>query len=448
MRRRVRRVALTAVVVALLLLAVPFAIGIRISFFSDESTELERAALAAAIQVGPDFTLGDPVELPASPTDGQLAVYDTSSRLRAGAGPAAIDDITRAALTGKVSQGRIAGDLVVAVPVVASEQVIGVVRSASPVAAIWSRVLLAWLGVAGLAAVALLVGATVAARQAGRLTRPLESLAGVARSVTAGDLTARTTASGIAEIDDASAAQNTMVTRLSTVLDHARHFGTDASHQLRNPLAGLRLGLETALDDPDGDPRTALKEALDRTDELQSTVEQVLALSRLTSQPAGILGTVGELAAASRRRWHGPLALDGRRLDFRIPAAVATLAIPSNVCLQILDILIDNAGQHGRGSVLVIAREAFDDALAIEVSDEGRIEFGGSDVFRRGVTGRAGSGVGLGLARDLAESQGGRLSLTSSDPTVFSLLLPASRCLTQPAGRGGYGSRYGQDRCL
>jgi signal transduction histidine kinase len=419
-------VALTAVVVSLLLLAVPFAIGIRISFFSDEATELERAGLAAAIQVGPDFTAGDPVELPASPTDGQIAVYDTSSQLRAGAGPTAIDEITRSALTGKVSQGRTGGDLVVAVPVVAAEQVIGVVRSASPVSAIWSRVLLAWLGVAGLAAVALLVGTAVAARQASRLTRPLESLAGVARSVTAGDLTARTTASGIPEIDDASAAQNTMVTRLSTVLDHARHFGTDASHQLRTPLAGLRLGLETALHDSDGDPRTALKEALERTDELQLTVEQVLALSRLTTRPATAdqLGTIGELAATSRQRWHGALALDGRRIDFLIPPAVSELTIPRNVCLQILDILIDNAGTHGRGTVLVTAREALD-AVAIEVSDEGRISTDGTDLFRRGVTGRAGSGVGLGLARDLAESRGGRLSLTSTDPTVFSLLLPA-----------------------
>src|SRR3954464_12559851 len=73
MRRRVSRVAIVAVAVALVLLAVPFAVGIRISFFADERTELERAALAAAVRVGPDFAAGDPVELPPPSTDGQVA---------------------------------------------------------------------------------------------------------------------------------------------------------------------------------------------------------------------------------------------------------------------------------------------------------------------------------------------------------------------------------------
>ncbi|WP_344846800.1 HAMP domain-containing sensor histidine kinase [Kribbella ginsengisoli] len=426
MRRRVSRVALTAVVMSLLLLAIPLAIGIRISFFSDESTELGRAALAAAVQVGPDFTAGDPVELPRSLTDGSVAVYDRSFQLRAGTGPRAVDEVTRSALGGEVSQGRAGGDLVVAVPVVAAEQVIGVVRAASPAAAVWTRVLLAWLGIAALALIALLVGWSVAVRQAARLTRPLESLADVARSVTAGDLTARVPVSGIPEIDAASATQNAMVSRLSAVLDHARHFGTDASHQLRTPLAGLRLGLETALQDPRADPRRSLEEALQRTDELQLTVEQVLALSRLTTQPPtdDQLGSLDELKDASLRRWHGALALDGRRISCLLAPAVASLVVPLNACQQILDILIDNARTHGRGTVQLRARDALG-AIAIEVADEGRIRSGSADLFRRGVTTHAGSGVGLPLARALAESLGGRLNLTGHSPTCFTLLVPA-----------------------
>jgi signal transduction histidine kinase len=426
MRRRVSRVALTAVIVSLLLLAVPFAIGIRIFLFSDEATELERAALSAAVQVGPDFTAGDPVELPQSLTDGSVAVYDSSFQLRAGTGPQSIDAVTRSALTGKVIQGRSNGDLVVAVPVVAAEQVIGVVRAASPVRAVWTRVALAWLGIAALAVIALLVGLAVAVRQAARLTRPLESLADVARSVTAGDLTARVPASGIPEIDTAAATQNAMVSRLSAVLDHARHFGTDASHQLRTPLAGLRLGLETALQDHHADPRTSLEEALQRADELQVTVEQVLALSRLTTEPpaADQLGTIDELKDASLRRWHGLLALDGRRITCLLAPAVASLTVPLNACQQILDILIDNARTHGHGTVRLRVRDVLG-AIAIEVLDEGQVESGTTDFFRRGVTTHTGSGVGLPLARALAESRGARLNLTSSIPTCFTLLIPA-----------------------
>jgi signal transduction histidine kinase len=424
MRQRVSRVAIVAVAVALVLLAVPFAIGIRITFFSDERTELERAALAAAVQVGPDFAAGDPLELPKPITDAQIAVYDCTLRLRAGSGPATADQATRSALSGLVTQGHENGELVVAVPVASSEHVVGVVRASSATSAIWKRILLAWLGVAGLAVIALLVGVAVALRQARRLSRPLESLAEVARSVTDGDLTARADPSGIPEIDAAAGAQNTMVTRLAAVLDHERHFATDASHQLRTPLAGLQLGLESAVQDPAADHRAALEEALRQSDELQRTVEQVLALSRLTPQkPAeGRLGSVDQLVAELRHRWHEALAEQGRRIDLVAKERTGQLLVPFNAWRQMLDILIDNARVHGHGTVSVTFRDAFG-AVGIEVADEGSIPDGSPDLFKRGVS-QAGSGVGLGLARDLAESQGGRLTVVSKAPTTFSILMP------------------------
>lgn len=428
MRKRVSRVALVAVAVALVLLAVPFGVGIRLAFFADERTELERAALAVAVQVGPDFAAGDPIELPAPITDGRVAVYDTSLRLRAGAGPASVDETTRSALGGVVTQGRTDGELVVAVPVANSEHVIGVVRASSGISGIWRRVLLAWMGVAGLAVIALLVGVTVAVRQARRLSTPLESLADVARSVAGGDLTARATPSGIPEIDAAAGAQNAMVTRLAAVLDHERHFATEASHQLRTPLAGLQLGLETAVQDPAGNQRAALQDALRQSVELQHTVEQVLALSRLTPQKRedSQLGTAEQLVAARRGRWHELLAGHGRRVEVVTTGQAGQLKVPLNACQQILDVLVDNARVHGRGSVRITVRDAFG-AVAIDVADEGAIADDSVDLFRRGVS-QAGSGVGLGLARDLAEFHGGRVTLASTAPTIFSVLMP------QPGG--------------
>jgi signal transduction histidine kinase len=423
MRRRVSRVAIVAVAVALVLLAVPFAVGIRISFFSDERTELERAALAAAVRVGPDFAAGDPVELPPPSTDGQVAVYDRALNRRDGSGPQTGDTATRHALAGVITQGTSAGELVVAVPVTTSERVVGVVRASSPVQSVWNRVLLAWLALTGAALLALGAGVLIAVRQARALSRPLESLAGVARSVAAGDLSARAAGSGIPEIDDAAKAQNVMVDRLTAVLDHERHFAADASHQLRTPLAGLQLSLESAVQDPTADLRAALEDALRQSGQLQQTVEQVLALSRLESQrpQTDRLGTVGELLSDLRHRWHSPLADQGRRIEFVVTDS-AHLKVPLNACQQIVGILVDNARVHGHGTVRVTARDTLG-AVAIEVADEGSIT-GTADVFQRGVSRQARPGIGLGLARDLAESQGGRLTLVRAGPATFGLLMP------------------------
>ncbi|GAA1107598.1 HAMP domain-containing sensor histidine kinase [Kribbella jejuensis] len=439
MRRRVSRVALAAVLVSLVLVAVPLAIGIRISFFADERAELERAALAAAVQVGPDFAGGDPVELPATTTDGQVAVYDRTLKLRAGTGPQVADGPTRAGLAGKVVQGQSDGSLVVAVPVASSEQVIGVVRASSPISGVWSRILLAWLAVLGGAVFALLIGVGVASWHAKRLSAPLESLARIADAVTAGELSARAEPSGIAEVDTLANAQNTMVERLAQVLDHARHFAADAAHQLRTPLAGLRLTLETALTDPAVDARHTIDEALRQTDELQRTVQDVLQLSHLpTGGPQVRLGTISGLFSETESRWHGLFAEQGRRIVFIGEDAVVRRAVPLANCRQVLDVLLDNALTHGRGTVRVTAHDLFDTTTAVDVEDEGSITADTPDIFLRGNHAGTdqGSGIGLALARKLAESIGGRLVLASSSPTRFRLLVPERSDVTDGGATG------------
>ncbi|GAA1560545.1 HAMP domain-containing sensor histidine kinase [Kribbella hippodromi] len=423
MRRRVSRVAIAAVLVSLILLAIPFAIGIRVSFFAGERSELERAALAAAVQVGPDFTANDPVELPPAMTDGQVAVYDRSLHLRAGSGPAVADGTTRAGLEGHVVQGQSGDSLVVAVPVASSEKVIGVVRASSAVGGVWNRILLAWLAVLGAVVVALLVGVGVATWQARRLSAPLEALARTADAVTAGDLFARADLSGIREVDAVARAQNTMVERLSAVLGQARHFAADAAHQLRTPLAGLRLTLESAQSEPAAEAHAALAGALQRTGELQQTVQDVLDLSRSSADgPRGVLGTVESLLADAEHRWHGLLAEHGRRITFEADAAVADRNIPLANCRQILDVLIDNARTHGQGTIQVQAHDTFD-ATTIDVADEGTIDSDSAQLFDPKPH-HAGPRIGLRLARELVEVCGGRLVLAAGAPTTFRVLIP------------------------
>ncbi|MGW2518516.1 ATP-binding protein [Streptomyces sp. NPDC001617] len=100
---------------------------------------------------------------------------------------------------------------------------------------------------------------------------------------------------------------------------------------------------------------------------------------------------------------------------------------------EVLGILLDNARTHGRGTVRIAVRD-LDGALAFDVSDEGAVEGEPARLFDRGHTGGGqGAGIGLALARDLAVSLGGRLSLTRAHPATFTLLLPADQDEAQGA---------------
>ncbi|MGC0416451.1 sensor histidine kinase [Embleya sp. AB8] len=425
MRQRVVRVAVVAALVALVLLAAPLAVIIRISFFADERGELERDALAAAARVSAQLAAGEPVHLPPAQHDGNLGVYDPDLRLLAGTGPDPGDTLTRRAAATGVIREHTGGQLVVAVPLSTSERTIGVVRVAADSRDVWHRVLWSWLGLFGAALIALGAAILVARRQARALSAPLESLSRTSQAVADGDLSARASGCGIVEIDRVAATQNTMVQRLTALLEHERHFTTNASHQLRTPLTGLQLGLEGALAAPDANPRAALAEALEQSRHLQRTIDEVLRLARSGSGEGDAVPTrpAGELVEQAERRRHGELAREGRRLEVVIEPDAGPLPVPAHATEQILAVLLDNAREHGRGTVRITLRE-MGGAPAVDVADEGEPTADPARVFDRGITTGPGQGIGLSLARDLAEAAGGRLALTSTTPTTFTLLLP------------------------
>ncbi|MFC4956711.1 HAMP domain-containing sensor histidine kinase [Streptomyces mauvecolor] len=425
MRQRVARVAVVAVLVALALLAVPLAVVIRGYLFADERGELEREALSAAVRVSPDFAAGDPVELPTGQSEGDLGIYDTAMRRRAGTGPASADAVTRRAVAGAVAQQDTGGELVVAVPVSSAEHVIGVVRASTSTTGVWKRVLAAWGALLAAALTAFGVALLLARHQARSLAAPLEALARTSQSVADGDLTARAAACGVAEIDQVAHSHNTMVDRLTHLLQHEREFTTNASHQLRTPLAGLQLGLETALSKPGADLRGAVEEALEQSHHLNDTIDEVLSLAKAPTAPntTAASQTAAHLLERAELRWHGPLAQDGRRLQLTLDPAVTAEPLPRRTADQILDILLDNAHRHGRGTVEVTLRD-LGEALAIDVGDEGSLSLPPSTLFERGSSTGPGQGIGLALATDLAQSAGGRLNITQTHPTRFTLLLP------------------------
>jgi signal transduction histidine kinase len=425
MRRRVVRVAVVTVAVALVLFALPLAIMVRSSLLTEEQGELERVALAAAVRVGPQFVAGDPVELPAAEPDNTVGVYDLSGQLKSGRGPQLADGVARQALAGVVADGQAGADIVVAVPVSSAERVTGVVRASAPLSVVWGRTLVAWSLLAGLAGGALLVAVLVARRQARRLIEPLENLSDASARIAGGDLGARAESSGILELNRVAGTHNTMVDRLTQMLERQAHFSADASHQLRTPLGGLLLELEAARAAPPADLPGVIADTAERLRDLAQTIDDLLELARQHPDQwiTAAQRPLTEVVRGAEQRWHGTLAREGRRLVLEVDPGTGDLQVPAGLVTQIFDVLVGNALRHGNGTVTLTARDAAG-ILAVDVTDEGTMQLNPAAVFARGTSGGNGHGIGLALARTMAEAAGGRLAITSRTPTTFTLYLP------------------------
>jgi len=426
-RTRIVGLAVLAAVLAIGLFGVPLAVGALKYALNDERVKLLRVADGAAAAVTADVLRGNtPTELHEPPDGTHLAVYVDRGHRILGTGPEGGDETVHQALhDGEINTKDLNGDLVVAVPVTHDSDVIGAVRAASPRAAIYRQVALVWLGMLGLAGLAIGTVWLVARRQARRLARPLEELSDAARRLGQGDFSVRTTPVDIPEIDSVGSALNSTAGRLDDMLARERSFSADASHQLRTPLTGLRLRLEAALEHPGQDLRHAITDGIAAADRLEQTIEELLALARDTrssnATPLDLPGLLAEIEAG----WHDRLAAQDRALRVAVdPQAPVSLASTAAV-RQVLTVLLDNAATHGSGTVSVAVRNAAD-ALAIDVSDEGAgIIAPEQELFTRRSRLAEGHGIGLALARSLAEAEGGRLRLARPAPPTFTLLVPA-----------------------
>jgi signal transduction histidine kinase len=432
-RTRIISLAVLTSVVATVLFAVPLGVAVLQYALQHQWGHLVRHASDLAITVAGDVYHDDRIDpevLDDVGDDGEAvaaAVFDRDGRRLAGAVLDGDTDVLAGAFDGEVSTATDGILLVVAVPVTHSDEVIGAVVVTQSRADVLGAVGLMWAGMAGLATAAVTVAWLIGRRQARRLAQPLEELEESARRLGEGDFSIRTRRGGIEETDAVGAALEATAARLDDLLARERAFSTDASHQLRTPLAGMRLRLEAALERTDVDPRPAIAASLVDADRLAAIIDEVLALARAgQGPPAGPvdLGTlVGELSS----EWRARLDLHGRDLEVRVDPGAPEARASTAAVRQVLGVLVDNACTHGRGTVTVTVREATG-AVAVDVADEGEgpgVQGETGAVFTPRAEGRDGHGIGLPLARRLAEAEHGRLQLTRVAPPVFTLLLPA-----------------------
>jgi len=419
-----------AAVLAIALFGVPLASMVARYLIDDERGELKQVANVAALSSSIALARGErPGTLPETKRDTVLGLYDATGHRISGNGPLVADSLTQAALAGKPASNERGADFALALPISAGGagggSVLGAVRAATPRGEVYQRVGEAWLVMAGLGVIAVLLVWLVAHSLAARLTRPLEQLAGAAQALGHGDFSARAAPAGIPEIDSVSRALNSTASRLDDLLARERAFSADASHQLRTPLTGLRLGLEVALDSPGQDLRAAINTAIEDTERVQRTIEDLLKLARDAGRTTDRC-LLAPMLVELERTWVPRLAADGRGLRIRNTAGEVTARASEAAIRQVLTVLLDNATCHGAGAVTVTIRDA-GEALAIDVSDQGiGINAPPGQLFVRRAPSAAGHGIGLALARSLAEAEGGRLRLSRPAPPTFTLLVPAA----------------------
>jgi signal transduction histidine kinase len=425
MTRRILVAIVGVTALAIVGFGIPLGIAVAHLYRDEAVSRLERDANRAMAEVPVPSSSNDVPELPALDDGTQLSVYDAQGRRIAGDGPAEADKPVRHAQAGPapVTANADAGSIVVAIPLSADEQVFAVVRAALPEQVVTDRVHRAWLAMAALGIAVIGVAAFVAVLQARRLSRPVQQLADAADRLGHGDFAVRARRGGIPEIDAVAAALDSTAERLGDLLQRERAFSAHASHQLRTPLTGLRVQLEAATLSPATDPREAIVEALQSVDQLEQTIDDLLALARDVGPRSGPLD-LRTLFDEVNQRWHGPLADTGRPLRTVVQPDLPDASASPAAMRQILDVLVANAVEHGAGAVTVSARAA-GGGIAVEVTDEGAgVADDAGDVFAPRTDPTTGRGIGLGLASSLAAAEGGRLLLKDHGPhPTFRILL-------------------------
>ena len=276
------------------------------------------------------------------------------------------------------------------------------------------------------------------------LTAQITELLSAIRKVREGAYSHRAAIKGGDEIGQIAAEFNSLTDRLQTTEDARRRFVSDASHELKTPLAGIRLLTDSILQTGDIDPDTTREFVGDigrEAERLTRITENLLRLTRLDSgavQPAAPVAVRPVLERVARM-----LTVLAREkevtLTFEAAEDAVALATEDDVH-QILYNLMDNgikySGADGfvhaavrtEGDWVVLTVE--DNGIGIPEEDLPHIfeRFYRVDKMRSRAIG--GTGLGLSIVKDTVENRGGRITAAArkgASGTVFTVYLPRAQ---------------------
>lgn len=422
MRRRLLVATVGTVAVGMLLLGLPLAVAVRGVLTNQALDTLQRQAEGVQVLINEErltpFDQRDLLRLSAQDSGVRFQLLDLRGSLAVQIdtqGPPEVpegfvDDITRAG-DGEIGRARGPGVIAVSLPL-RVDGVSQILRAVASDATLQAELSAAQLSIAGLAFTSLGLAGLVGLLLARRLAMPLEDLAAAAALLGEGDFTARAPRSGIPESDQVATALDITADRLGLLVERNRSFGADASHQLRTPLTALRLDLEAL--EVSGADEALLAAAFAEADRLEATIEELLTLADVPMGDEHL--QLAALVEARLASWVALAQAEGRQVVVHsdtVPLVHARAAAIGQ-CLQVL---LDNALEHGEGTITVSVT-AVPAAGAVQrgwvrlcVGDEGQ-----------GFDDDAIPGRGLRLAKSLVQAEGGRIKVERS--ATVCLLLP------------------------
>jgi signal transduction histidine kinase len=317
--------------------------------------------------------------------------------------------------------------LYVALPIGSVHGIQGAVRITFPASVIDDQIRHIWLLLAATGGVVLGIVFLASQLLARSVSKPLQDLEDAAGALGAGDLAARAEVpKGPAELTVLAESFNSTAGRLEALVDAQRAFIADASHQLRTPLAAMRLRLENLEVDVQGAAAEDLEGALDEVARLSRLVDGLLLLARAEqAASAPIPISVAEVIDGRCDAWEAFAAEKHVYIEADVQGSPAARATPGRL-EQVVDNLFNNALEVApAGSAVRVAAQEQGDWVVLRVSDGGPgmtaderarafDRFWQSGGARKDGRPNGHFGLGLSIVRELIVGDGGDVALEPS----------------------------------
>jgi signal transduction histidine kinase len=374
---------------------------------------------------------------------GQLAVFlagpQSGDRLRGGTlvgGPqhATDADLRWAVTAGESFIAPVAGGYAVLQPVALDASGLAVTEVYVPAAEVSRGVFASWAVMTAVALALIGVSILVADRLATRITGPARELAEAAGALGNGDLTARSTPAGPPELVAAGDAFNVMAERLTRLITAERVMAADLPHRLRTPLTALRMNAAGL------GPGRAADETRLAVSRLEQEIDLIIRAARRPApdEPAGC--DAAEVLTERMAFWSALAEDQGRACHLTGAERSARVPVPRSDLAAAADALIGNVFQHtAEGTAFAVTLHSGDGVVLVFFADGGQGIGDPDSALRRGSSGAGSTGLGLDIARRVAESTGGGLKIDRSalGGAQVQMWLRTGAPLSRRTGRGG-----------